>query len=129
VARWKGFRADDFRQKLFRTLVAVKHAIFTAFLVVEYELDSDPGTAWPGRMDRLAAVSNEVSRVVLEAGHGNQWSGKKRAINDSAEEAVPFRVDSNAGNSGFFMTDDKVKQVTSQFPSLAWILRFRHALS
>jgi len=41
VARGVAFGVEHFREELLRARVAVQHAVFTAFLVVEHELHGD----------------------------------------------------------------------------------------
>ena len=58
--------ADDLGEKGLGCRVAVEHAIFGAFLVIENELHGDAGAAGPARMRRGAAITAQVPGVRSE---------------------------------------------------------------
>ena len=41
----------------------MQHRVFTAFFVIQHKLQRDARLAGPGRMGRLAAVTDEIARV------------------------------------------------------------------
>src|SRR3954466_11959965 len=67
-------RADDLRQELLRTGVAVQHAIFTALLIVEDELHGDARSPWPVGLHGVAAVADQIAWIV-----GVEWHGLTNA--------------------------------------------------
>ena len=75
VARRIGRRADDLRQELLRAGIAVQHAVFAAFFVVQDELHRDARAARPVGMQRVAAVADQIAWVVRIEWHGltNAW--------------------------------------------------------
>ena len=56
--------ADDLGEEGFRAGVAVEHAVFAAFFIVEDELQGDPGPVRPLRVRRRAAVAGHVARII-----------------------------------------------------------------
>ncbi len=72
VAHRERLRADDLGQEGLRRRVAVQHAVFRAFLVVQHELQRHPCAARPLRMGRVAAVAGQVARIVgISVGHAS----------------------------------------------------------
>lgn len=63
MAVWKAGRTDDLREKSLGAWIAVEHAVFAAFLIVEDELDGDAGLTRPRGVHRLASIANHVARV------------------------------------------------------------------
>lgn len=57
-------RADDFGQELLGGRIAVQHAVLAALLVVQHELHGDAGTPGPVRLHGMAAVADQVARIV-----------------------------------------------------------------
>ena len=66
----KRLRADDFREKRLRSGIAVKNAVFAAFLIVDDKLHGDFGAAGPPRARRVFAVTNEVAGIGRVGGRG-----------------------------------------------------------
>ena len=60
-------RADDLGQEHFGCRIAVEHRVLGAFLVIQHELDGDPGVARPARMRRRGAVADHVARIAHPA--------------------------------------------------------------
>ena len=63
VAHRERSRANDLGQEGFRTRVAIEHAVFAAFFVVQHELQGQSRALWPGGMWRIASVAAQVARV------------------------------------------------------------------
>src|SRR5258708_18825623 len=65
-----GWRTNDFRQKLFGGLVAVQHATFAAFFVIEHELHRNFRFSRPVRSEEhtseLQSPDHLVCRLLLE---------------------------------------------------------------
>ena len=60
----QGLSGDHFREEGFGLLVAMKDVALAAFFVIEHEGQGDAGIAWPVRVGRVGAVTDQVARVV-----------------------------------------------------------------
>ncbi|MNJ55768.1 hypothetical protein D3C77_512860 [compost metagenome] len=56
-------RVEHFRQELFGTGVAMQHAVFAAFFVIQHELHGDARAPGPLRVGRIAAIADEVAGI------------------------------------------------------------------
>ncbi|MCY1299006.1 hypothetical protein D9M70_485200 [compost metagenome] len=59
-----GLRADDLGQQTFGRRVAIENAALAALLVVQHELHGNARIARPVCLRRIAAVANEVARIL-----------------------------------------------------------------
>ena len=48
--------------------IAMQHAILAAFLVIQHELDSDPGPAWPLWIRRVLTIATHVPGIAIQDG-------------------------------------------------------------
>ena len=60
-----GLRTNDLRQESLGGRVAMQHAILRAFLIINDELHSDTGTARPGSVRQIGAVTHHISRIAV----------------------------------------------------------------
>lgn len=61
VALWVGRRVEHFRQKLLAGRIAMQHAVFATFFVVQHKLHGNTRLAGPLGMGRVAAIANQVT--------------------------------------------------------------------
>jgi len=58
-----GFGPYDVREEGLRVFITMKHTVFTAFFVIQYKLDRNPGISRPVGMGRMFTVAHHVSGV------------------------------------------------------------------
>jgi hypothetical protein len=77
-------RTRYFRQESLGRLVAVKDAVFTAFLVIDHELHRDMRTARPCRIRWIGSIAAHVTQIThvrkLQAGNFHRQSIQREGV-------------------------------------------------
>ena len=58
-------RADDVRQELLGTGIAVQNVVFRPFLIIQHKLHGNARLIRPPRVRRVACVTAQIPRVIL----------------------------------------------------------------